>query len=104
MGMETRENESFFSFEHPAAPNEAYDINIVDVNASDDDKTLEAPPLSFVTADFIKDLARTTSVGGLAVVNVLCTSPPLTEKIFARFRAFFHGRLCYLRDEREVCV
>ena len=82
------------------AADETYDVNIIDVNASDDDKTLEAPPPAFVTTDFIKNLARTTKVSGLAVVNVLCQCPKMTAQIFARFRSLFHGRLCYLKDVR----
>ena len=35
------------------------------------------------------------------VVNVLCSSPTLTAKVFARFRAIFSGRLCYLKDVRD---
>eukprot|EP00802_Teleaulax_amphioxeia_P017844 Tamp_18011.p1 GENE.Tamp_18011~~Tamp_18011.p1 ORF type:complete len:430 (+),score=109.91 Tamp_18011:26-1291(+) len=83
-----------------AAGDESFDINIIDVNASDDDKTLEAPPPAFITEEFVRNLQRTTKLGGLAVVNVLCQSAQLTEEIFTRFRDVFYGRICYLLDER----
>ena len=44
------------------------------VNAADEDKTLEAPPEAFVTAEFLNNFARVTKPGGLAVVTVQCSS------------------------------
>ena len=57
-----------------AADDAMYDLNIIDVNAAEEDKTLEAPPEAFVTAEFLNNFARVTKPGGLAVVTVQCSS------------------------------
>ncbi|KAJ1483089.1 S-adenosyl-L-methionine-dependent methyltransferase [Baffinella frigidus] len=85
-----------------AAPEDWYDLTLMDVNACDEnDKILEAPPRPFITPEFINAWARTTRPGGVAAMNVLCSDPALFNTILLRIRDAFGGPVSFLKDHAE---
>lgn len=78
-----------------------FDLSIVDVNAQSPENPLEAPPEEFVSPESLAHLARVTSKGGIAIINLLCSDAQLFEVIISRVKDAFHGTVCTLRGTDE---
>ena len=68
------------------------------------EQTLEAPPPAFITPEFLKDLARTTTRDGLAVCLRLRLR--LRLRLCLRLRLLTHSRACLAVScvSRHVCA
>eukprot|EP00288_Rhodomonas_lens_P015515 CAMPEP_0177708198 /NCGR_PEP_ID=MMETSP0484_2-20121128/10153_1 /TAXON_ID=354590 /ORGANISM="Rhodomonas lens, Strain RHODO" /LENGTH=362 /DNA_ID=CAMNT_0019219755 /DNA_START=145 /DNA_END=1233 /DNA_ORIENTATION=+ len=83
------------------APEDSYDIVIIDANAVEEDKTLEAPPPGFITHACLANCAKVLRPGGIMTMNVLCSSPTYFQSILDKIKDAFFGRICFLKDQAE---